>query len=88
MGGSEMHDVAKVADERLSTQGMPDPELLDPHQRRTAISNFLLWQVAYAELWFTAVLWPDFRKEHLFQAVLDYQRPSAASATSDQLTTV
>ena len=37
------------------------------------ISNFLLWQIAYAELWFTPVLWPDFRKEHLFQAVLDFQ---------------
>ncbi len=37
------------------------------------LSNFLLWQIAYAELWFTQVLWPDFRKAHLFQAVLDFQ---------------
>lgn len=57
----------------LSTVGMPDPELLIRTSGEHRISNFLLWQIAYAELWFTPVLWPDFRKEHLFQAVLDYQ---------------
>jgi undecaprenyl diphosphate synthase len=57
----------------LTTAGMPDPELLIRTSGEQRISNFLLWQIAYAELWFTEVLWPDFRKEHLFQAVLDYQ---------------
>jgi undecaprenyl diphosphate synthase len=57
----------------LCTTGMPDPELLIRTSGEQRISNFLLWQIAYAELWFTPVLWPDFRKEHLYQAVLDYQ---------------
>lgn len=52
---------------------MPDPELLIRTSGEQRISNFLLWQIAYAELWFTNVLWPVFKKEHLFQAVLDYQ---------------
>jgi len=59
--------------EHLATVGMPDPELLIRTSGEHRISNFLLWQIAYAELWFTPVLWPDFRKEHLFQAILDYQ---------------
>ncbi|MBL7939949.1 MAG: isoprenyl transferase [Flavobacteriales bacterium] len=57
----------------LATVGMPDPELLIRTSGEQRISNFLLWQIAYAELWFTPVLWPDFRKQHLYQAVLDYQ---------------
>ena len=52
---------------------MPDPELLIRTSGEQRISNFLLWQIAYAELWFTPVLWPDFRKEHLYQAILDFQ---------------
>ena len=59
--------------QHLATAGMPDPELLIRTSGEQRISNFLLWQIAYAELWFTNVLWPDFKKEHLFQAVLDYQ---------------
>jgi undecaprenyl diphosphate synthase len=59
---------------RLCTAGMPDPELLIRTSGEQRISNYLLWQIAYAELWFTPVLWPDFRKEHLFEAVLDYQQ--------------
>lgn len=58
---------------RLCTHGMPDPELVIRTSGEQRISNFLLWQIAYAELWFTELLWPDFRQEHLFQAVLDYQ---------------
>lgn len=57
----------------LCTHDMPDPELVIRTSGEQRISNFLLWQIAYAELWFTQVLWPDFRQEHLFQAVLDYQ---------------
>jgi undecaprenyl diphosphate synthase len=59
--------------EALVTAGLPDPELLIRTSGEQRISNFLLWQIAYAELWFTPVFWPDFRKEHLFSAVLDFQ---------------
>ncbi len=65
-------DEAMIA-ANLTTVGMPDPELLIRTSGEQRVSNFLLWQIAYAEMWFTPVLWPDFRKEHLFQAVLDYQ---------------
>jgi undecaprenyl diphosphate synthase len=58
---------------RLCTHDMPDPELLIRTSGEQRVSNFLLWQIAYSELWFTPVLWPDFRQQHLFQAVLDYQ---------------
>jgi undecaprenyl diphosphate synthase len=65
-------DEAAIAS-RLCTHAMPDPELLIRTSGEQRVSNFLLWQIAYSELWFTPVLWPDFRQEHLFQAVLDYQ---------------
>jgi len=72
---------------RLATSGMPDPELLIRTSGEQRISNFLLWQIAYAELWFTPVLWPDFRQEHLFQAVLDFQgRERRFGLTSKQVT--
>ncbi|MBK9176215.1 MAG: isoprenyl transferase [Flavobacteriales bacterium] len=78
-------DERTVAD-HLTTRGMPDPELLIRTSGEQRISNFLLWQIAYAELWFTPVLWPDFRKEHLFQAVLDYQgRERRFGMTSQQV---
>jgi len=57
----------------LKTAGMPDPELLIRTSGEMRISNFLLWQIAYSELYMTEVLWPDFRKEHLFEALLAYQ---------------
>jgi undecaprenyl diphosphate synthase len=77
----------KAVGERLTTKGMPDPELLIRTSGEQRISNFLLWQIAYAELWFTPVLWPDFREEHLFQAVLDYQgRERRFGLTSKQVT--
>ena len=70
----------------LCTAGTPDPELLIRTSGELRISNFLLWQIAYAELWFTPVLWPDFRKEHLFNAVLDYQsRERRFGKTSEQI---
>ena len=62
-----------VAD-NLDTAGIPDPELMIRTSGEYRISNFLLWQLAYTELYFTPVLWPDFRKEHLFAAVEDYQK--------------
>lgn len=57
----------------LSTAHLPDPELLIRTSGEYRISNFLLWQIAYAELYFTTKLWPDFRKEDLFEAVYDFQ---------------
>ncbi|MBK8499852.1 MAG: isoprenyl transferase [Flavobacteriales bacterium] len=76
---------ASIAD-HLCTRGMPDPELLIRTSGEQRISNFLLWQIAYAELWFTPVLWPDFRKEHLYEAVLDYQnRERRFGMISEQL---
>ncbi|MFD2034092.1 isoprenyl transferase [Belliella marina] len=58
----------------LNTNDMPDPELLIRTSGELRISNFLLWQMAYTELYFTDVLWPDFRKKHLEAAILDYQK--------------
>ena len=57
----------------LYTHGLPDPDLMIRTSGETRISNFLLWQIAYAELYFTKTLWPDFRKHDLFLAILDYQ---------------
>jgi undecaprenyl diphosphate synthase len=57
----------------LETRDMPDPELLIRTSGEMRISNFLLWQIAYTELFITDVLWPDFRKEHLYQALMAYQ---------------
>ncbi|MDI3327208.1 MAG: isoprenyl transferase [Alicyclobacillaceae bacterium] len=61
---------------RLQTGALPDPDLLIRTSGELRISNFLLWQIAYAELWFTDVLWPDFTKEHLYEAVRAYQSRS------------
>jgi undecaprenyl diphosphate synthase len=57
----------------LATSGFPDPELMIRTSGEYRISNFLLYQLAYAELYFTSTRWPDFRKEHLYEAILDYQ---------------
>jgi undecaprenyl diphosphate synthase len=57
----------------LSTAGFPDPDLLVRTSGECRVSNFLLWQIAYAELHITPVLWPDFREQHFYEAVLDYQ---------------
>ena len=64
----------KLFEQYLSTSGIPDPELLIRTSGEYRISNFLLWQIAYSELYFTKKLWPDFRKEDLFEAVYDYQQ--------------
>jgi undecaprenyl diphosphate synthase len=58
----------------LSTAGQPDPDLLIRTSGEMRVSNFLLWQIAYAEIWVSDTLWPDFRRLHLFQALLDFQR--------------
>ena len=58
---------------RLYTASLPDPDLLIRTSGEMRVSNFLLWQIAYAEIWFTPVLWPDFRKKHLLEALCAYQ---------------
>ena len=59
---------------RLYTAPWPDPDLLIRTSGEQRLSNFLLWQVAYAEFYVTPVLWPDFARQHLYEAILDYQR--------------
>ena len=59
---------------RLGTAGLPDPDLLIRTSGEMRVSNFLLWQIAYSEIWVTNTLWPDFRRRELFEAILDYQR--------------
>ncbi len=71
----------------LVTSGFPDPELMIRTSGEFRISNFLLYQLAYAELYFTQVRWPDFRKENLYEAILDFQnRERRFGKTSDQVT--
>jgi undecaprenyl diphosphate synthase len=71
-------DPARITEETISahlyTAGQPDPDLLIRTSGEMRISNFLLWQIAYAEIWVTDVLWPDFRRRHLLQAIADYQK--------------
>lgn len=70
----------------LCTSNIPDPELMIRTSGEHRISNFLLWQLAYSELYFTDKLWPDFGKEDLFEAILDYQnRERRFGKTSEQL---
>lgn len=79
------HDAGRLKGEKLTAESiaarlyhpdMPDPDLLIRTSGEERISNFLLWQVAYSELWFTPVLWPDFDREHLYEAIRDYQKRS------------
>jgi len=77
------HDRGRLKGERITPESisarlyhpdMPDPDLLIRTGGEMRISNFLLWQAAYSELWFTPVYWPDFNREHLFEAIRDYQK--------------
>ncbi len=73
-------------DNFLTTAGIPDPELLIRTSGEHRISNFLLWQIAYSEFYFTDKLWPDFRKEDLCEAIIDYQsRERRFGKTSEQV---
>ena len=77
---------AKLFSKYLGTSEMPDPELLIRTSVEFRISNFLLWQIAYSELYFSEVLWPDFSKEEFYIALLNYQqRERRFGKTSDQL---
>ena len=58
----------------LHTAGQPDPDLLIRTSGEMRVSNFLLWQIAYSEIWVTDTLWPDFRARHLLEAIVDYQK--------------
>ena len=70
----------------LSTANYPDPELLIRTSGENRVSNFLMWQLAYTELYFTKILWPDFKKKNFFQAIYDYQqRERRFGKTSDQV---
>jgi undecaprenyl diphosphate synthase len=70
----------------LCTSDFPDPELMIRTSGEFRISNFLLYQLAYAELYFTNVRWPDFRKENLYEAIVDYQnRERRFGKTSEQI---
>jgi undecaprenyl diphosphate synthase len=71
----ESIDEKKIA-ERLYVPDMPPPDLLIRTSGEQRISNFLLWEVAYSELWFTPVFWPDFDREHLYEAIRDFQKRS------------
>ena len=75
-----------IINEHLYTRNLPDVDLLIRTSGEQRISNFLLWQIAYAELYFTCVLWPDFTKQHLYEAINEYQkRERRFGKTSEQL---
>ena len=86
-GELDLNDInEQVFAAHLNTAQMPDPELMIRTSGEYRISNYLLWQLAYAELYFTSKLWPDFRKEDLFEAVIDFQkRERRFGKTSEQL---
>lgn len=78
---------AEMFSNHLNTAFIPDPELLIRTSGEYRISNFLLWQSAYAEFYFTQVLWPDFRKDDLYRAIIDFQnRERRFGKISEQLT--
>jgi undecaprenyl diphosphate synthase len=75
-----------IINEHLYTQNLPDVDLLIRTSGEHRISNFLLWQIAYAELYFTDVLWPDFTEQHLYEAIVSYQkRERRFGKTSEQI---
>lgn len=74
-GNVDLNDINKETFNRyLTTRQIPDPDLLIRTSGEYRISNFLLWQLAYTELYFTDVLWPDFKKEDLYEAIVSYQQ--------------
>ena len=77
LASSSDHSIDDLDEDKFSdylyTAGIPDPDLLIRTSGEVRISNFLLWQIAYAEIWISPLFWPDFKRKDLFQAVLDYQ---------------
>ncbi len=86
-GSIDINDIDEQSfEQHLCTHNFPDPELLIRTSGETRISNFLLWQIAYAELYFCETLWPDFHKPQLHQAIIDYQkRERRFGKTSEQI---
>lgn len=86
-GEIELKDITdRMVDEHLFTSGIPDPELMIRTSGEVRISNFLLWQIAYSELHFTEIFWPDFKKEDFYKAVYEYQnRERRFGMVSEQL---
>ena len=71
---SEKNINEELFSQYLTTKGVPNPELLIRTSGEQRISNFLLWQIAYSELYFTNILWPEFRRENLFEAIYEFQK--------------
>lgn len=86
--GHKVEDINEDLVERyLHTSDIPDPELMIRTSGEQRISNFLLWQLAYSELYFTSTFWPDFKKEDFYKAITEYQsRERRFGKTSDQIT--
>lgn len=86
-GALQLDDITEtVFGQYLCTRDMPDPELMIRTSGEMRISNFLLWQLAYSEFYMPDVLWPDFRKQHLYEAIITYQqRERRFGKTSEQL---
>lgn len=72
--GSDVKITEETISEHLYTSGLPDPDLLIRTSGEMRVSNFLLWQIAYAEIWVTDTCWPDFTRKHLLQAIIDFQK--------------
>jgi undecaprenyl diphosphate synthase len=74
-GNIKIEDInEKLISDNLYTKGIPDPDLLIRPSGEYRISNYLLWQIAYAEFWFSDIYWPDFKTVHLYNAIYDYQK--------------
>jgi undecaprenyl diphosphate synthase len=85
-GGLNSDLTEEMFSAHLDTAGLPDPDLIIRTSGEKRISNFLLWQAAYAELYFTDVLWPDFKAGDLLRAIVDYQgRQRRFGLTQEQL---
>lgn len=75
MGKINEEDIdTKIFSNYLYTKGMPDPDLLIRPSGELRLSNFMLYQIAYTEFWFSDIYWPDFREEHFYKAIIDYQK--------------
>jgi undecaprenyl diphosphate synthase len=73
--GKRAEEITEAAiSTHLYTKDLPDPDLMIRTSGEMRISNFLLWQLAYSEIYITDVLWPDFRRPHFFEAIIDYQK--------------